>query len=46
MVGHKENISEFAICDSGESKEVERQLNRKLDEEWGKVWAIMRKYIP
>ncbi len=46
MVGHKENISEFAICNSGESKEVERQLNRKLDEEWGKVGAIMRKYIP
>ena len=46
MVGHKENISEFAICNSGEGKEVERQLNRKLDEEWGKVWAIMRKYIP
>ena len=46
MVGHKENISEFAICNSGEGKEVERQLNRKLDEEWGKVGAIMRKYIP
>lgn len=46
MVGYKENISEFAICDSGESKEVERQLNRKFREEWRKVWAIMRKYIP
>ncbi len=45
MVGYKENISEFAICNSGESKEVERQLNRKFREEWRKVGAIMRKYI-
>ncbi len=45
MVGHKENISEFAICNSGESKEVERQLNRKLVEEWGKVGELMRKYV-
>ena len=45
LVWHKGSLEEFAICNSGESKEVERQLNRKLDEEWEKVWAILRKYI-
>ena len=45
LVWHKGSLEEFAICNSGESEEVERQLNRKLVEEWGKVGELMRKYV-
>lgn len=42
---HKGSLSDFAIYDSGESKEVLRQLNKKLDNESQKIWEILKGYI-
>mgnify|MGYP001093736949 CR=1 FL=1 len=42
---YKGSLSDFVIYDSDESKEVLRQLNKKLDKETKKVWKILKKYI-
>ncbi len=45
LFGHKDSLSDLVIYDSDESKEVLRQLNKKLDKETKKVWKILKKYI-
>lgn len=41
---YKGGLSDFVICDCGESREVCKQLNNKLKEEMRIVWKILKDY--